>query len=206
MRREEEVWKTARQSIVSIPFDKPVFMGYKMFHVVRDDITRSPWAEQAALILPYVNHVIYCRRKDFLYKDRDTKKMVPVKHDLLPIWGYIWKRDKLDEVWPAHIVAKFGPEYVIHRHYAYRWFWGHPWWFVSKISRHYATHYRDVNGTLESERQRIHEKLQQEHAWRKLYGRGDHCEGLTQDPFDSTNWHLYLDRLMETGDGRRFRR
>ena len=212
-RRAEELAKSTsrfRGKEQLVPFDKPVFAGFKKEHVVRSDIAKSVFAEDALRVLPYVSRTVYCRRKDFLRKNKKNKRMEEIPHNLRGIPKDIWDKDKLDQVWPQHLKMHFklvtlGPSDLDYaaasraRHQVYRF--DRPWWFDTKVSRYYFTHYRTIDGAAESEYAKLSEKLEQTHWFEKTKGTGRGKEKAwnpyraEQDPLCYRYWEEYTDRL-----------
>jgi len=214
-RRLDEIWEIQRDQNKGLKkLDEPIFAGYKKFFVVRDDITRSPWGEEAAIALPYINRILYCRRKDFTAKDYKTKKWVEIAHNLKGIGKTKWENEKLDEVLPPKVKKHFhlgfpdpnDPEFYSGWGYSYGnrgkpyvYKWDKPWWFEETQSRYYFTHYRDADGVLESEKQRIENKLETANYWAKQGGHNrydDWNRHPEQDPFDWHTWDRYLEGMV----------
>lgn len=191
-----------------IPLDKPILAGWKREHIIREDIAKSPvWGEDAKLVLPYLSRTVYSRRKDFQRKRNKSKLMEDIPHNLKGISKVRWEKDKLDKAWPSHLrmhfklvtVGKTDPEHADGERQVYRF--DRPWWFTHQTARYYFTHVRAIDGEAESEYEKIGQKLDREHYWKKRFGSGRSKEKewnpyhAEQDPLNYTYWEEHTDRL-----------
>jgi hypothetical protein len=193
-----------------VPLAKPIFAGFKKEHILRADIAKSVFAEDALKVLPYLSRTVYSRRKDFLRKNKKAKRMEEIPHNLKGIGKDRWDKDKLDQVWPLHLRSHFqlvtlGKDHPDFgetsrcRRQVYRF--DRPWWFDVHVSRYYFTHERIVDGAAESEYAKLNAKLEQEHWWEKSGGTGRAKDKAwnpyyaEQDPLCYRYWEEHTDRL-----------
>jgi len=163
-KRYEVVLKAYKDSVQWIPLEKPERDGWERTYVLRDDIAASPMAKFYANLLPLINSVQLSRRKDFTYRPykrsrkgrsrRQKRRPLPqplillsksylngmnpkeqshfelVKDDTSVSW---WKRNRV----------------VMNK----------PWVYKQVIQPHFVTHVRTDDKELDTELDRISDKL-----------------------------------------------
>jgi hypothetical protein len=144
-RERQELWKAERTQ-APIKLDKPIRRGWKKYYVLRADIARRDDAVTFHRILEKVNTTIYCRARDF--KEKKNKVRVDMPHEL----GFIeTKKWDLPPAYKKFFVYK---EKLKHGKYGKTWqkgwFFLYPYMFVTKVKPHYLTHYRPVDGEIET--------------------------------------------------------
>ena len=165
--RYQELWDQRKEKEVWVELDKPVPNGYIRYFVLRNDISRSKKAKDIQYLLDtFLQNQWWCRTKKF-----------PKKSDLRRrhgVGGWEWLQEEIKqepellskEKWnkvPERFQRYFKKVELEKRPwdnvtvYAYKF--KYRWMFSFKIEHDYYTHQRLPQGDVDSEMERLDDKL-----------------------------------------------
>ena len=148
----------ARRSLPLVPLQTPIRNGWERSFVVREDIKKSSKGKFLESLLPLINTTIFCRTKEFKEMNYKTGKIEPMVHELRMLepkeyekltpqaQSQFTKEYRQVKYW---LTSKTIEVYVIKQ----------PWRFVYKIRPSYLTHEQMVDGDIESELDKLSDKL-----------------------------------------------
>lgn len=153
-----------------IKLAKPYQNGWTKYFALRDDYTRRADAKAHFDILAEIGGEAFCRKVDFV--DRHGKSYGPG----LRIIG---KNEWEALGWPEHYKKYFSFGIYYENNYNFRSYkegykFVRPFCFVEQIRPHFVTHTRTIYPDVESRKQKLRNKFDQERWWdrfNKLKGR-----------------------------------
>jgi hypothetical protein len=149
---------TARRALPLVPLKTPIRYGWERTFTLREDIKKSPKGKFLESLLTKINNKVHCKTKDFVEYDYKTGKMKPIEQHLS-----VLDPKEYEKLTPQE-QAQFNKEYRQVKYwltsktievYAIK----QPWRFVFKIRPSYITHEQMVDGDIESELDKLSDKL-----------------------------------------------
>lgn len=156
----------AKKSYNWIELDKPERYGYCRFFVVREDIAKGFPKMLPILndILKVCNDTIISRDKKFLKRDYNTKKMVPIIHQLKDLSLSEYSKlpsDKHRELFKADYRYYNNKRYLVYTLID-------SWMFSLKTKTNYITHRFLIDPKLDSELKEIENKIERNNLWPQI--------------------------------------
>lgn len=180
------LWK-AKRSLPLIPLDKPVRAGWERNFIVREDVRKGPHGKFLEQLLTKLNNTEICKDKSFVAYNWKTGKIEPIEQDLKIL------EEKSYEALTLQEKNQFNKEFRIFKFWYTTekrpvWVIKQPWRFVFKMKPHFLTHTRAIDGDIESEMEKLSDKL-----WggdRMAYKYGNH--GYNSDEKD---WNVPIRKI-----------
>ena len=156
-----------------IELEKPIESGWVRYFVLRKDVAQSKEVMFFQKILGRINTKKLCNRKDFLKKNRKTKKLTSIEQHT--------KRLSMDEFRKCGFTEREKEffEYKVLRRPNGDKYRAHvfleDWRFEFKVKRHYITHSKVHDNVLEqqiAEQEKIVMGWKETGVLNKVYGRG----------------------------------
>ena len=146
---------------------EPYQRGWLRYYVLRDDIARRQDADRIQTALDLINSTQYHRTKDFLRRNRETKKMEPIPHFL--------KRLDADERkdLPEDILCYFTPRWEVINRWGrkaevIRWGISHDYWFVHEVEPNMISEQWIPDPVWAQRLGELENKIQTNHLWPKF--------------------------------------
>lgn len=144
-----------------ITLDKPRFVGWQRFYVLRDDISRRKDVKDIRAVLDMVNTTRYSKTKDFSQHDA-YQHIYPSKQCTANLSDKQF--EKLNEIQKKFFYKEWNGK----KKYTY-WSFYPQYFFVFKIKRHYITEVQVLDAELESRIQEIQNKIIKLNLWPKIH-------------------------------------
>jgi hypothetical protein len=152
-----------------VPLEKPLFIGYEKYFVLRDDF-KSPIVET---LLKLINSHIFSKTKDFTYRVRRKskaaqlqkgRKNIPIEHSLRMLTPNEWSKLSPDE-------QKYFFKKEIQKNNLQKtvYVWSYPWMFEPRIRKKYLTKIQVIDKQIASEAAEIHNYLTVRNWHPKMY-------------------------------------
>jgi len=164
LRRLYQKYKSINKAISNLGWldlDKPVYLGYIKQFVLRDDISRRKDANVFEGILKHINEFTTCRNKDFLRKEWNSKKKVPISHNLNSL-----SKKQFNKL-PTNQQKHFSEAYD-YKNNCWKYRFIHDYYFVPKIDKHYAYKVRVFDSELEQQSDEIERHFENNNLWPKI--------------------------------------
>ena len=167
-----------KRSTPKIKLDNPIRHGWARTFVLREDLK---WRSDAKVLqrqLERINTTEVCMRKDFLRRDYETKKMVPIEQEL----RFLNKHQYEDL--PELEKKLFSQKVVFKKNYltkkleeVHEWHYNSPDIFVYRIRPNFITEVPALYPDLEGEEKKIDDKLYGQKDYYKYLHEGCSCCG-----------------------------
>lgn len=153
-----------------ITLDKPRFVGWQRFFVLRDDIANRKDAREFREILDMINTTVYSRTKDFSHYDIEDQpnKYSAYQHSFLRGQHLKTISHKQYEKLNEFKKKWFGECWEPRGNYKYYRF-NPSYFFVYKIKRHYVTQVPVLDTELESKITELQNKIRTHNLWPKIH-------------------------------------
>lgn len=164
VRRFFEKYKKMQDDLWHLPkitLDKPRFVGWQRFYVLRDDIARRKDAKEIRAVLDMVNQTRYSKTKDFSQHDVEQRIHATKQH----IMNLSEKQyNALSEGQKKFFLKDWDgrKKFVFYSFYS-------NYFFVFKIKRHYITEVQVLDAELESRIKEIQNKITKLNLWPKIH-------------------------------------
>ncbi len=148
--------KLRKEEYLYVELEKPQFVGYEKYFVLREDC-QTPMREK---LLALINTILFSKRKHFNKRVRRKSKRahaekgaktIPIEHKTQRLYEYYWsKLSVLEQAYftPIEVREKSG---FVHMMYE----WSYPWMLVSKVRKKFITQIRVPNPDKMSESDRL---------------------------------------------------
>jgi len=146
------------RTLPKVQLDKPRFMGYKRYFVLREDITRRNDAKELREILGAINRIVFSKTKDFTKYDYDDKKLHWNKQRVNTL------AEKEFKLLNAHQKTFFAKvRHSDFRKKEVRHAFIYPYFFVFRIRQHYVTEVPMLDSEIESKLTELQNKINVNH-------------------------------------------
>ena len=170
LKREwNEIWQAQRNQ-GWIELEKPIPNGWDAKYVLRDDISRSPYAEELQEVLDACMVPVWSRRKDFKFKEYKSKKWSFKSPGLRKIDSKEY--DKLSEKAKKYFYLDYNSNSFWKRYVPFV----DSWKLKVEITQSYKTHYREHDEILYQMEAEVEAKLWGKYrfkAWSGYRGMGE---------------------------------
>jgi hypothetical protein len=168
----------AKRKLGKVELDPPIRAGWEKSFVLREDCAKREDAHIYRTILKEINCTIVSRNKNFLVKDYQIKKMIPIEHKL----KHLLPKEMKKIGWSENFINKYFNLVKLTKYNYFTkkddWYWAYEikqdFYFVPKIRPHYRKHATIRDSELESEIQEIKNKKYSNYLWplltKLLYG------------------------------------
>lgn len=161
--RKLKLLESAWYKLPKVKLDKPRFIGYKRFYVLRDDISRRKDAIMFKTLLIKLNSFVYSKTKDFSKYDVDVHPF----HFKQSIKTLSTKEyESLENEYKKYFV-RF-KKHDDFRKSEYRYEFIYPFMFILKIKQHHITEVPLLDREMESQIDEIRKKINRENLWTKI--------------------------------------